>query len=98
MRYVAIAEAVEQAIPGVVGKDLRLNVSAAIPAVLLGIGFPLSALRGVPILARAAGLVVHLPEEQATPIGFARPYPAKRAMQYQGAFPPPPAKGGLGEG
>ncbi|MEP7059011.1 MAG: citryl-CoA lyase, partial [Caldimonas sp.] len=40
-RYVEIAEAIEAVIPGIVGKDLRLNVSAAIPAVLLGVGFPL---------------------------------------------------------
>jgi len=88
MRYVAIAEAVEQVIPEVVGKDLRLNVSAAIPAVLLGIGFPLSALRGVPILARAAGLIAHLTEEQETPIGFALSYQATREVQYEGAVPP----------
>ncbi len=49
LRYVRIAEAVERVLPEVVGKDLRLNVSAAIPAVLLGIGFPLAALKGVPL-------------------------------------------------
>ncbi|MFL6693646.1 MAG: citryl-CoA lyase, partial [Ramlibacter sp.] len=52
LRYVEIAEAVEVAIPDIVGKPLKLNVSAAIPAVLLGTNFPLRALRGVPILAR----------------------------------------------
>ena len=36
LRFVQIAETIEQVIPEVVGKDLRLNVSAAIPAVLLG--------------------------------------------------------------
>ena len=54
-RFVEIAEAVEAVIPDVVGKDLRLNVSAAIPAVLLGVGFPVNALKGVPMLARTAG-------------------------------------------
>ncbi|GAB1578911.1 citryl-CoA lyase [Bordetella petrii] len=88
LQYVAIAEAVEAVIPQVVGKDLRLNVSAAIPAVLLGIGFPLAALKGVPILARAAGLIAHLTEEQETPIGFALSYQAGRAVQYEGALPP----------
>ncbi len=39
-RYVEIAKACEAVIPALVGKDLRLNVSAAIPAVLLGVGFP----------------------------------------------------------
>ncbi|MVW72972.1 citryl-CoA lyase [Bordetella sp. 15P40C-2] len=88
LQYIAIAEAVEKVIPEVVGKDLRLNVSAAIPAVLLGIGFPLSALKGVPILARAAGLIAHLTEEQEAPIGFALSYQATRELQYHGEVPP----------
>ncbi|WP_459614486.1 citryl-CoA lyase [Bordetella sp. 2513F-2] len=87
MRYVDIAEVVERAIPDVVGKDLRLNVSAAIPAVLLGVGFPLAALRGVPILARTAGLIAHLNEELQSPIGFALSYQASRDVQYEGEVP-----------
>ena len=63
MSFVAIAEAVERALPPVIGKELKLNVSAAIPAVLLGNGFPLAAVKGVPILARTAGLFGHLTEE-----------------------------------
>src|SRR5690606_39317477 len=63
MTFVEIANVVEHVIPDVVGKNLMLNVSAAIPAVLLGVGFPLSALRCVPILARTAGLIGHLTEE-----------------------------------
>jgi len=84
LRFVAIAEAVEQVIPDVVGKDLRLNVSAAIPAVLLGTGFPLRALRGVPILARTAGLIAHLAEEAEVPSGFALSYQATRELVYEG--------------
>lgn len=88
LSYVHIAEAIERAIPAVVGKDLKLNVSAAIPAVLLGAGFPLQALRGVPILARSAGLVAHLYEEQTTsPIGFALSYQATREYEYTGITP-----------
>ena len=63
------------------GKDLRLNVSAAIPAVLLGVGFPVAALRGVPILARTAGLIAHLCEELINPIGFALSYQATRELR-----------------
>src|SRR5262245_34988670 len=63
LRFIDIAKAVERVMPQAMGKVLRLNVSAAIPAVLLGIGFPLSAMKGVPILARAAGLIGHLAEE-----------------------------------
>ena len=83
-RFVAIAEAVEQVIPETVGKDLKLNVSAAIPAVLLGAGFPLAALRGVPILARTASLIAHLNEELSVASGFALSYQATRELIYDG--------------
>ncbi|QHJ00221.1 citryl-CoA lyase [Xylophilus rhododendri] len=85
--YIDIAEAVERQLPSVLGKDLRLNVSAAIPAVLLGIGFPLGALKGVPILARTAGLIAHLNEELEQTIGFALSYQATREVRYDGAMP-----------
>jgi citrate synthase len=87
LKYVAIAEAVERVIPQVIGKELKLNVSAAIPAVLLGIGFPLAALKGVPILARTAGLIGHLTEELERPIGFALSYQATRELVYDGEVP-----------
>jgi citrate synthase len=87
LRFVAIAEAVERAIPQVIGKELKLNVSAAIPAVLLDVGFPLLALKGVPILARTAGLIAHLNEELEQSIGFALSYQASRDVVYEGDVP-----------
>ena len=87
-RFVRIAEAIEAVLPEVTGRDLRLNVSAAIPAVLLDVGFPVDALKGVPILARCAGLIGHLTEELARPIGFALSYQATREQPLQGALPP----------
>mgnify|MGYP003576481166 CR=1 FL=1 len=87
LRFIAIAEAVERAIPQVLGKELKLNVSAAIPAVLLGVGFPVAALKGVPILARPAGLIAHLTEELEHSIGFALSYQASREIVYEGEMP-----------
>lgn len=84
LRFVEIAEAVERAIPKVIGKDLKLNVSAAIPAVLMGVGFPVEALKGVPILARTAGLIAHLTEELEHSIGFALSYQATREVVFTG--------------
>jgi citrate synthase len=84
LRFVEIAEAVEQVIPEIVGKDLKLNVSAAIPAVLLGTNFPLVGLRGVPILARTAGLIAHLCEEAVNPSGFALSFQATRELVFEG--------------
>ncbi len=85
--YVRIAEAIERVIPDVLGKPLMLNVSAAIPAVLLGVGFPIGALKGVPILARTAGLIGHLTEEMGRSIGFALSYQATRELVYDGLAP-----------
>lgn len=87
LRFVAIAEAAEALLPQVLGKPLKLNVSGAIPAVLLGAGFPVAALKGVPILARTAGLIAHLFEEIQQPIGFALSYQATREMVYEGPLP-----------
>jgi citrate synthase len=85
--FVAIAEAVEKVLPALTGRDLRLNVSAAIPAVLLDVGFPADALKGVPILARTAGIIGHLTEELTRPIGFALSYQATRELRYTGELP-----------
>jgi citrate synthase len=86
-RFVEIAEAVEASIPGIVKRELKLNVSAAIPAVLLGVGFPVSALKGVPMLARTASLIAHMSEELEEPSGFALSYQATRGYEYTGDLP-----------
>jgi citrate synthase len=86
-RFIEIAKLVEAVIPEVVGKDLKLNVSGAIPAVLLGVGFPVAALKGVPMLARTASLIGHLNEELNDPIGFALSYQATREFDYTGDMP-----------
>jgi len=87
-RHVEIATTVERLLPQLTGRELALNVSGAIPAVLLDAGFPLLALKGVPLLARTAGLVAHLLEEQQRPIGFVMSHAAARAIDYDGAAPP----------
>jgi citrate synthase len=85
--HVQIAHAVERLLPGLIGRPLALNVSGAIPAVLLDVGYPLLALKGVPILARTAGLIAHLLEEQQRPIGFVMAHGAAQAIDYDGDAP-----------
>jgi citrate synthase len=87
-RHTEIAQAVEKLLPQLIGRPLALNVSGAIPAVLLDAGFPLLALKGVPILARTAGLIAHLLEEQQRPIGFLLSHAGARAIGYDGDVPP----------
>ena len=43
-----------------------MNVSLPIAAVMLDLGFPPATVKAVPILARTAGLLAHLAEEQRT--------------------------------
>jgi citrate synthase len=88
-RYVDALEAVHQAAKQAYGRALALNVSGAIAATLLDAGFPLAALKGVPLIARAAGLIAHLLEEQSRPIGFRLAYAGAAAIDYDG---PDPAK------
>jgi citrate synthase len=64
-----------------------MNVSGAIAAVLLDAGFPLLAVKGVPILARTAGLIAHLLEEQQRPIGFILADAGASAITYDGKSP-----------
>jgi citrate synthase len=85
--FVSMARLVESLLPGLLGKALKLNVSGAIPAVLLDAGFPLLALKGIPILARTAGLIAHLLEEQQRPIGFVMSHAAAQAVDYDGDLP-----------
>jgi len=92
-RYALIARQVERVLPGLLGKPLALNVSGAIPAVLLDVGYPLAALKGVPILARTAGLIAHLLEEQLRPIGFVMSHAAAAAIDYDDGAPGDPSSG-----
>jgi citrate synthase len=85
--HAAIAHTVERLLPQLIGRPLALNVSGAIPAVLLDVGYPLLALKGVPILARTARLIAHLLEEQQRPIGFVLSHAAAMAIDYDGEAP-----------
>jgi citrate synthase len=88
--YVDALIAIHAALAESYGRPLPLNVSGAIAATLLDAGFPLEALKGVPLVARAGGLVAHLLEEQSRPIGFRLAEAAAAAISYDGPeFPAP---------
>jgi citrate synthase len=65
------------------GRPLTMNVSLPIAAVMLDLGFPAAAVKAVPILARTAGLLAHLAEEQQHPIGFLMAGRAEEAIEYE---------------
>lgn len=66
------------------GRSLPMNVSMAIAACLIDLDFPPAMIKAIPILARTAGLLAHLAEEQSRPIGFAMAAAAEAAITYDG--------------
>jgi citrate synthase len=66
---------------------LPMNVSMPIAAVMLDLGFPESAVKAVPILARTASLLAHLAEEREQPLGLLLARAAEKAVEYR---PPEP--------
>jgi citrate synthase len=82
-KHVALARELHAAVAEVWGKPLTMNVSMAIAAVMLDLGFDVSAVKAVPILARTAGLLAHLAEEQAHPLGLQLARAAEEAVEYE---------------
>ena len=66
------------------GKHITLNATGAIAAVLADAGVPREILRGFALIARAAGLVGHVHEEQKKPAMRAIWEAAEAAVPYDG--------------
>ena len=82
--YVAALRTLGKHAPGILERTLPINVSGAIPATILDAGWPLAAIKAVPLLARAAGLSAHLYEESLRSIGFIMSNHADQAIAYDG--------------
>ena len=81
--HVLLARCFRDAAAEAWGKPLTMNVSMPIAAVMLDLGFLPAAVKSVPILARTAGLLAHLAEEQQNPLGFLMAGRAEEAIEYQ---------------
>jgi citrate synthase len=81
--HVALARCVRDAVAEAWGKPLTMNVAMPIAAVMLDLGFPSATVKAVPILARTAGLLAHLAEEQERPLGFLMAGKAEEAVEYE---------------
>jgi citrate synthase len=66
--HLRLFEAIGRVHPQVLGRTLPLNGAGTCGAVLADLGLPLAMLRGFALLARAAGLLGQLAEEQRMPI------------------------------
>jgi citrate synthase len=82
-RHVALAREIRDAVADVWGRPLTMNVAMPIAAVMLDLGFPASAVKAVPILARTAGLLAHLAEEREQPLGFHMAAQAEHSIEYE---------------
>ena len=68
--HLALFAAIGRAHSDVLGRRLPLNGAGVCGAVLADLDLPLSVMRGFALLARCAGLLGHLAEEQTDPIGI----------------------------
>jgi citrate synthase len=81
--HILLARSLRDAVAEAWDKPLVMNVAMPIAAVMLDLGFPTAAVKAVPILARTAGLLAHLAEEQEHPIGFLMAGKAEEAIEYE---------------
>ena len=81
--HIELARRLREAVDEIWGKPLTMNVSMPIAAVLLDLGFAPATVKTIPILARTAGLLAHLIEEQQQPIGLLMAAQAEGAIAYE---------------
>ena len=82
--YIRMLGVVAEVLPQALGRALPININGVIPAILLEIGFPVTAMKSISILARTAGLLAHLQEETERSIGFIMSNAAAEAITYDG--------------
>ena len=80
--HVAALRALADAVDEVYGRHITINATGAIAAVLSDAGIPIGIMRGFAVLARCAGLVGHVAEEQEQPAMRAIWEAAERAVPY----------------
>jgi citrate synthase len=68
--HLRLFEAIGRVHPQVLGRTLPLNGAGTCGAALADLGLPVDLLRGFALLARAAGLLGHIAEEQRNPVGM----------------------------
>jgi len=67
-RYVALLEKICAEAEAHSGRNLPINATGAIGALMLELGFPWQICRGVAVIGRSVGLVGHIAEEMRRPI------------------------------
>ena len=81
--HLSLFEAIGRVHPQILKKTLPQNGAGVCGAVLADLGLPMGVLRGVALLARCAGLLGHLVEEQQNPVGIDIYMAVDRNIDYQ---------------
>lgn len=82
--YIDAMEMLGEAINKETGKNLVINASAGMGAVMAEAGLPASIMRGVVLISRAAGIVGHLLEEMEQPASNFIWHMVEEAIPYSG--------------
>jgi citrate synthase len=88
--HLRLFEAIGRVHPQVLGRTLPLNGAGTSGAALADLGLPVGLLRGFALLARTAGLLGQLAEEQRRPIGMDVYLAVDRNADYVPPDPPGP--------
>ncbi|HEX5187942.1 MAG TPA: citryl-CoA lyase [Streptosporangiaceae bacterium] len=83
--HLRLFEAIGRMHPEVLGRTLPLNGAGTCGAALADLGLPADLLRGFALLARTAGLLGHLAEEQRRPVGM----DIYRSIEHHTQYQPP---------
>ena len=88
--HLRLYEAIGRVHPQVLGRMLPLNGAGTCGAALADLGLPTDPVRGFALLARTAGLLGHLAEEQRRPVGMDIYATVERNTEYLPPEPPEP--------
>ncbi len=86
-RHIAAIEALSAALDRALGRHVTINATGAVAAALADCGIPVEIMRGFALIARCAGLVGHVHEEQQRPAMTSIWEAAERAVPYEGEKP-----------
>jgi citrate synthase len=93
-KHLAAIELLSAALDRALGRHVTINATGAVAAVLADVGVPAEIMRGFALIARCAGLVGHVHEEQQRPAMRSIWDAAEQAVRYAGV---PAPKGEAGE-
>jgi citrate synthase len=92
-RHIAAVQVLSAALDRALGRHLTINATGGVAAALRDAGVPAAIMRGFALIARSAGLVGHLHEEQQHPVMSTIWAAAERAVPYQVAAGDPTPTG-----